>query len=150
MVFRKAIVAICILLFGFSGFFAPTTLVNADETKKIECKWENCIWSADFKINVGSITPGSVNQSSDTVVGTDVQTTVNNFLENIITQLIIAFWVLALLVMTIGAGFMIIYHGQDELLTRWKSIFSYGLISLVVALSAGFLVQLVSYLLYWA
>jgi len=26
--------------------------------------------------------------------------------------------VLSLLVMTIGAGFMIIYHGQDELLTR--------------------------------
>jgi hypothetical protein len=43
---------------------------------------------------------------------------------------------------------MIIYHGQDEFLSKGKSIFTAGLIALVVALSAGLIVRLFSALLY--
>jgi len=50
--------------------------------------------------------------------------------------------------MTIGAGYMIIYHGDESLLSRGKSIFTAGLISLAIALSAGLIVKFISYLLY--
>jgi hypothetical protein len=50
--------------------------------------------------------------------------------------------------MTIGAGYMIIYHGQDEFLSRWKAIFMSGIISLAIALSAGIIVRLFTYILY--
>lgn len=43
---------------------------------------------------------------------------------------------------------MIIYHGQDDLLSRGKSIFTAGIIALVIALSAGIIVRLFAYLLY--
>lgn len=58
------------------------------------------------------------------------------------------FGVLSVFIMTIGAGYMIIYHGQDEFLSKGKSIFVSGLIALAVALSAGLIVQLFSALLY--
>ncbi len=50
--------------------------------------------------------------------------------------------------MTIGAGYMIIYHGQDDLLSKGKTIFLSGIISLAIALSAGVIVNLFAYLLY--
>jgi len=99
-----------------------------------------------FKINVGGITPTDTTRIS----WNSSEELIQNTLWLIIEKLITAFGVLSLLVMTIWAGFMIIYHGQDELLSRWKSIFSYGLISLAVALSAWFLVKPTSLLLYWA
>ena len=133
MIFKKILLALSILILGFSFSYVP---VGASQD----------ISDAWFTIDVWTITPtwtGSFDWKSSTEV-------INFTLETLITSLITAFWVLSLLVMTIGAGFMIIYHGQDELLTRWKSIFSYGLISLAVALSAWLLVNFVSYLLYWS
>ena len=73
---------------------------------------------------------------------------VSFLLLRILNQLIVAFWVLAVFIMTIGWGYMIIYHGQDDLLSRWKSIFISGIISLAIALSAWILVRLFAYLLY--
>jgi hypothetical protein len=51
-------------------------------------------------------------------------------------------------VMTIGWGYMIFHVWQDSLLSRWKTIFMYGLISLAIALSSWILVNVVSYLLF--
>lgn len=136
MMLKNILFSISSIFLIFSFFYSPVFSNEANED----------ISKSDFTINVWDITP----TWTDTLSWKTSAEAIDFTLETIITKLITAFWVLSLLVMTVGAWFMIIYHGQDELLTRWKSIFSYGLISLVVALSAWFLVKLVSYLLYWS
>ncbi len=74
--------------------------------------------------------------------------TVNNVLMTVLEKLILVFWACAIFIMTIWAWYMIIYHGQDEFLSKWKSIFMSGIIALVVALSAWIIVRLFSFLLY--
>jgi hypothetical protein len=66
----------------------------------------------------------------------------------IIKNLIVAFWVLSLLMMTIGWWMMIFHSWQEWILTKWKSIFMYWIISLVVWLSSWIIVQVISYFLY--
>jgi len=106
--------------------------------------WKTNIASNEFEITVWEISPW---WTWSIVVG-DSKATAQNTLQIIINNLMTAFWVLALLVMTIWWGYMIMYNGQDELLSKWKAIFNSGLIALVVALSAWILVKLVAYLLY--
>lgn len=137
MIFKKILLTFSILFIGFSFHYAP---VVAEETLVQD------ISDSNFTIDVGTITPTDTTKLQWQTSSKNIEA----LWTTVITKLITAFWVLSLLVMTIWAWFMIIYHGQDELLTRWKSIFSYGLISLVVALSAWFLVNFVSYLLYWS
>lgn len=110
--------------------------------------WENIFAAGDitnssFTIPVGDITPGST-----ALIWDGAWKTVDNFLLRVLEKLVLVFWVCAALVMTIGAWYMIIYHGQDEFLSKWKSIFISGIIALVVALSAGIIVRLFAYLLY--
>ncbi len=101
------------------------------------------ITNTSFTIPVGDITPGST-----ALIGDKAGETVDNVLLRILEKLILMFGVLAALIMTIGAGYMIIYHGQDEFLSKGKSIFMSGIIALVVALSAGIIVKLFAYILY--
>lgn len=96
-----------------------------------------------FTIDPGIVTPGNTD-----LIGGDADETAQNILAIILEKLIIVFGVLAAFIMTIGAGYMIIYHGQDDLLSRGKSIFTAGIIALVIALSAGIIVRLFAYLLY--
>jgi len=125
-----------LLIFTIFFSFSFTSLVfSASNT------WD--ISKETFEIWVGSISPWAGNLVKSTAKATATAT-----LQKIIDNLMIAFWVLALLVMTIGWGYMIMYHGQDELLSKWKAIFNSWLIALVVALSAWILVKLVAYLLY--
>lgn len=74
--------------------------------------------------------------------------TANNVIGRIIQSMMILIWVVALFIMTIGAGYMIIYHGDEELLSRGKGIFTAGISALVISLSAYYIVDLVGYLLY--
>ena len=106
--------------------------------------WD-CIDKPTFVIPVDSFTPwwNSLKDKDSTA-----KNIIDNVLLKIIENLIVAFWVLALLIMTIGWWFMIIYYGQDELLSKWKNIFSSWLIALLVALGSWLIVRLVSYLLY--
>jgi len=108
----------------------------------LAASWENDLSSPDYMINTTELWLWS---SLNTW---DAETTVNNVLGTIITKLMIAFWVLALFIMTIGWWYMIFAHGQDELLNKWKGIFTAGLISLIVALSAWIIMKLVIFLLY--
>lgn len=112
-------------------FFVSSVFANDDITSK------------SFEINVGTITPGGTSLIAD---GAGV--TVTNFLGVVLDKLILVFWACAVFIMTIGWGYMIIYHGQDDLLSKGKSIFMAGLLALVVALSAGIIVRLFSFLLY--
>lgn len=74
--------------------------------------------------------------------------TVNSLLLIWIDKLMIWIWVISLLIMLIWAGYMIIYHGQDNLLSKWKTIFTAWIIALIVALSSQMMVRLVEYLIY--
>ena len=74
--------------------------------------------------------------------------TINNVLMTVLEKLILVFGACAIFIMTIWAGYMIIYHGQDEFLSKWKSIFMSWIIALVVALSAWIIVRLFTFLLY--
>ncbi|MCD5375327.1 hypothetical protein LR010_02660 [Candidatus Gracilibacteria bacterium] len=103
----------------------------------------NNIKEANFEINVSDITPGSVE-----LIGAGAGETIDNVLLTILEKLIVVFGVFAVFIMTLGAGYMIIYHGQDEFLSKGKSIFMSGIIALAVALSAGVIVKLFAYLLY--
>lgn len=101
------------------------------------------ITDSSFEINVGDFTPGGTS-----FIGDNSEETIDNVLVNILEKLLIVFGALAVLIMTIGAWYMIMAHGQDEFITRWKSIFISWVIALVIALSSGVLVQLFAYILY--
>lgn len=103
----------------------------------------NCIDQPTFQIKVSDISPGgNIFQWSNT------EQTANSLLGTIIQKLMVALWSLSLLIMTIGAGYMILYHGQDELLSKWKSIFISGIVALAVALSSYYLVAFIRFILY--
>ena len=55
---------------------------------------------------------------------------------------------IALLVMTIWTWYMILYHWEDELLSKWKYMFNSWIIALVVALSSYYIVSLLESILY--
>ena len=101
------------------------------------------IQDTSFTVDVATFSPGGTS-----LVGDGSADTISGFLDTALGKLIAVFWVCAAFIMTIGAGYMIIYHGQDDFLSKWKSIFSAGLIALVIALSAWLIVRLFSYLLY--
>jgi hypothetical protein len=54
----------------------------------------------------------------------------------------------ALFIMTLGAGYMIFAHGEDEFLSKWKAVFVSGITALVIALSSYYLVSFVRFILY--
>ena len=126
------------------------------------CAWENaktwdlaewCINSKDFFINTKTLTPGWKSKLLATwewekKLDWSTTWTVNRILGNLIQKMITIMWIIALFIMTIGWGYMIFHMWEESLLSRWKTIFMWGLISLVVALWAWILVQLVTYLLY--
>ena len=99
--------------------------------------------SPNFVIHIWDITPWD-----NSLVEWTVKNTLNNIIWTVIQKLMIALWAISLFVMTIWAWYMILYHGQDELLSKWKSIFMAWIISLVVALSSYYLVSLVRFILY--
>ena len=73
---------------------------------------------------------------------------INKWLGTIIQKLMIALWVISLLIMTVWAWYIILYHWEDEYLTKWKWIFTAWLVSLVIALSSYYIVNAIAYILY--
>jgi hypothetical protein len=131
---KKIISLICTLLVSFSFFW----VYAADGENKIN--------SQDFEIKVSDIAPGGQFVAEQGF--TETSEVVNFVLGSIIQKLMIALWSLALIIMTIWAWYMILAHGQDELLSKWKSIFISGIISLIVALSSYYLVSFIRFILY--
>lgn len=128
----KTLSTYLMMFIGCCAFFAiPDVLAIGDIT------------DTSFEINVWDFTPGWAS-----FISGNTEETVDNVLINILDKLLIVFGAFAVLIMTVWAWYMIIYHGQDEFLSKWKSIFMSWVIALVVALSAGVLVQLFAYLLY--
>lgn len=100
---------------------------------------ENNFCSPKFEIKVNTFSPGWNEY---------IWNWISSFFTTLIEKLLIWLWVIALLIMTVGAGYMIFYHGQDEYLSKGKSIFMAWITALIVALSSYYLVSLLRYILY--
>jgi hypothetical protein len=137
---------IILALFLFVSFFWGVS--NSVSSK---CEWPNCLDSVDFKINVNDTIWIGFATGSGYLAAKEAEWTsgvVNFVLWTIIQKLMIALWVLSVLIMTVGGWYIIMYHGQDELLSKGKSIFMSGVIALVVALSSYYIVSGLRFILY--
>lgn len=105
---------------------------------------QNCLDKTSFMIDTKAISPWADKYKSTT----DIKDTANNILSTIIQNLMVAIWVIALLVMSIWAWYMIFYHGQDEMLSKGKTMFTTWITALVIALTSYYLVSLLRYILY--
>lgn len=126
----------------FCFFFIFIWWVFAEESKSCSTSTgADNFCSPEFKIEVNEFTPVKY-----TFVWSGQ--TLSDFFNYVINDLMVGLWVIALLIMSVWAGYMIFYHGQDEYLSKGKSIFMAGIIALVVALSSYFLVNLLRFILY--
>ena len=78
----------------------------------------------------------------------DSKETLKNVFAKIIQKMMIALWIIALFVMTIWAWYIIMYRWNDEYLSKWKTIFIWWIVSLVVALSSYYIINMLWYVLY--
>ncbi len=95
-----------------------------------------------FTISVNDITPGMK------VKWGSLEETVNFALGTIIQKLMIGLGSLSILIMTVGAWYIVLHNWQDELLNKWKSIFMSWIYAMIVALTSYYLIVIVRYLLY--
>jgi hypothetical protein len=96
--------------------------------------------SSGFSIKVSDISPWWKN-----IEGTNVE---NWFLGTIIQNMMVALGVISILIMIIGAWFMIFHNWDDSLLSKWKTTFTWWIYAVVVALSSYYIISIVRYLLY--
>jgi len=99
--------------------------------------------STDFMVDTSNFTVSK----SDMIQATATDT-MNTVLGTLIKKFLIGLGILSLAVMSIWAGYMIIPSSSDELNNKGKFMFKMALISLVVALSSYYIVNLVAYFLY--
>lgn len=114
-------------------------------TTSSDSNWNWWAWdltSSDFEINVSDISPWIVWKWANT------SERVNWLLGTIIQTMMIALWVLSVLIMTIWAWYMILHNWQDELLSKWKSIFMSWVYAMIIALTSYYLIAIVRFLLY--
>ncbi len=131
--------------------FAQETVANKAADKRDAAMEElrndpDSLLSPKFMINTAGLWIWPKN--SELAKEATAKETVDSLLNVIVNALMIAFWVLALFIMTIGWGYMIFAAGQDELLNKWKSIFSAWLISLLIALWSWIIMKTIIFLLY--
>lgn len=109
----------------------------------VTCDWEDCLNSPNFMIATSDISPWTKDYN-----WWSIKETSKNILTTIIQSLMVAIGVVALLVMSIGAWFMIFHHWEDWMLAKWKTMFTTWITALIIALSSYYLVSLLRYLLY--
>lgn len=159
--FGKILILLCIALVSVPSVFAdttttpaasaPTTTTTAATTAKTTdgaAVWgasqtQGSFGTVNFMIDTDDFSVGWSGMKDSTA-----EKTTNKVFGIFIQKMMIALWVLSLFIMTVGAWYMMVNYGQDEYLSRGKSIFKMGIVSLVVALSSYYMVNLVGYLLY--
>jgi len=148
-------ILISLLLFWlvfFQNTYAETTVDNTnppEEPTVCETNPQNKINCSKFEIKTEIFSPGSKKILWEAKKGWwDTVESANAILWVVIKNLIVVFWALSLLMMTIGGWMMIFHSGQESILTKWKWIFVWWVASLAIWLSAGLIVKLVSYVLY--
>lgn len=138
-----------ILLFLFLTFSLLNInyiFANDSRNQYIEdCSWVNsgkCIDQPNFVIKTWDISPwitADWNTSSEIA---------NWALWTIIQKMMLALWFLSVFIMTIWAWYIVLHNWQDELLSKWKTIFMSWIYSMIIALSSYYLVAIVRFLLY--
>jgi len=111
---------------------------NADDTTRAE----NDLTSSNFTINVDSISPWINAEGSNT------QERVNWLLWKVIQNMMIALGTLSVLIMTVWSWYIILHNWQDELLSKWKSIFMAWVYAMIIALSSYLIIYIVRQILY--
>ena len=159
-IIKKILVIFLIFISGLSVFAKNEENSKESEIRKA-CNtkaWENMLHCENFKINLtdgNNFNPWgwklyneirSWEEAANWWPSTE--NTVNMTLGLIIKNMIIVFWVLSLFVMTIGWGFMIFHAWEDSILTKWKLMLKYWIISLVLALASWVMVNVVNWLLF--
>ena len=141
---KKVLLIISFIFMTFSFVYWVSANWKTESQRNEDCStsWD-CIDKENFMIDTSLFSPGW-----DWLKKWESKDTINFVLWTLIQKLMIGLWIIALLIMTIWAWYMIAYHGEDELLSKWKNIFIAWITSLVVALSAYYLISLVWYLLY--
>ena len=152
--FKKIIIGLLLIVSSFL-IFSNSWFTNEWESKDWEAKkrclknWESMINCPQFTIKTETFSPGwGGTLSKAKAWWWKTEETANILLWEIIRNLIVVFWVLSLFVITIGWGYMIFHSWEESLLTRWKTMLKYWVISLVIALSSWIMVKLVTWLLY--
>ncbi len=135
--YMKKILVLIITIFSFVWILSNTTYWE-------KCEWTGCLNSAEFEINVNDISPW-INISSEATTSAEK---VNFLLWTLIQKMMIALWSLSILIMTVWGWYMILHNWQDELLSKWKSIFMSWIYAMIVALSSYYLIAIVRFLLY--
>ena len=115
---------------------------NEAYTNHCKKTW-NCIDKSSFKINVNHISPWI--KVDAWAWSTE---TINIVFGIFIQKMMIALGSLSILIMTIGAGYMVIYSWQDELLSKWKSIFMSWIYAMTIALSSYYIISIIRWILY--
>lgn len=129
-----------IISFFFTNINPTTYSYTWDKQNDISSTW--------FTIHVKELSPWWNSIFTQIKVADTPKDTMLNILALIIENLMVAIWVVAILVMTIWWGYMIMYVWQDDMLSKWKSIFKSWLLALIAALWSWLLVKLVAFLLY--
>ncbi|MBF0914100.1 hypothetical protein HXK64_04120 [Candidatus Gracilibacteria bacterium] len=115
---------------------------NSDETDSCTGNGD-CLASPKYHFSTSKFVPGGTFKGGGTT-----KKRLENGLLTIIQRIMIPFGVISVIILTIGAGFMILSGGLDENITRGKKILKMGIVSISIALSSYLLVELLKYLLY--
>jgi len=135
--FKKIILLFIIWLwfiFNFWGWFSLNQISAANTGD---------ITKADYEFKVASFVPWMT--ITDV---TDTNKNVNFLLGNIIQTMMVIIWAFSMLIMTIWAWYMILNSWQDELLSKWKTIFTSWIFALIIALTSYYLVSIIRFILY--
>ncbi|PID86456.1 hypothetical protein CSB08_00550 [Candidatus Gracilibacteria bacterium] len=130
---KKVVLTLYIFLMSFGLIYANSEIT---QSKKIT--------NSDFTIDTNKLFGDSKIDDGTTTT----KELANKTLGTIIQNLMIAMGTISLLIMTIGAGFMIFYNGIDTTLSKGKSLFTGGIIGLLVALTSYYMVAILRFVLY--
>lgn len=107
--------------------------------------WNDNFWSSDFNVKVSDFT---WNTWMDIQDWETLKQKTNGLLNKIIKMLIVAIWVIALFVVSVWAWYMIMYNWNEEFLKKWRNMVYTGFLTLFIALTSYYLMNLVRYILY--
>lgn len=143
---KKILIFLLLLIFSAWSTFADVVSESETETEDAAIleSLKSDLTSTSFVIDVSWISPGvDITDKSATT-----NWKVNYLLWTIIQKMMIALAVLSVLIMTVWGWYIILHNWQDELLSKWKSIFMSWVYSIVVALSSYYLIAIVRFVLY--
>lgn len=128
-------------------------LMNSAKETNSSAAWDqkcadwNCLDKPNFMVDTSAFSIWKNGLKNNDWVGS-WKKTINAVLWTIIQKLMIVLWTLSFAIITIWGYFMITSHWNDSLLTKWKNVVKWWILSLVIALSSYYIVNMVSYILY--